>query len=363
MAQDSSASIVAEICADQWGFVTTSQARSAGLTAHQVKRLADRGALERMHYGIYRMTRLPDDPHTNTRLAWIALDPATPAWQRLEEEVPTGVLSHQSAANLYGLGDIRSDYIEISALKRIRIKDLDIHIHITQLRRDDWEIVDGIPVTTVARTIADLAAERIDGGHLASIVRDALERDLITTAQVETILAPHAFNYGHPLNDGAALLKHLIAESGVSDNVVKLADLSRTGVYVNPETLQALTANLDTMAITRALAAVDMTDAVKQLVNTINTLDMNTAIKNMNSTYAALDIAKTIKKIQDASAALDTTATIRAIAESANTASQMTEAMKRIADSSARLKTTAITASGRPPASSARRPARKSESR
>jgi len=32
----------------------------------------------------------------------------------------------------------------------------------------------GLPVTTVAQTIADLAAVRTDGGHLARVVSDAL---------------------------------------------------------------------------------------------------------------------------------------------------------------------------------------------
>ncbi|WP_276203980.1 type IV toxin-antitoxin system AbiEi family antitoxin domain-containing protein, partial [Rhodococcus opacus] len=48
---------VAEFGAEQWGLITSAQARMLGVTAVQMKRLADRGALERVHHGIYRMTR------------------------------------------------------------------------------------------------------------------------------------------------------------------------------------------------------------------------------------------------------------------------------------------------------------------
>ena len=53
---------VAEFGAEQWGLITSAQARALGVTAVQMKRLADRGALDRVHHGIYRMTRITGCP-------------------------------------------------------------------------------------------------------------------------------------------------------------------------------------------------------------------------------------------------------------------------------------------------------------
>ena len=45
---------------------------------------------------------------------------------------------------------------------------------------------DGFAVTAPARTIADLAAERMDGGHLGCIASDALARGLVTRDEIRS---------------------------------------------------------------------------------------------------------------------------------------------------------------------------------
>lgn len=214
---------VAEFGAEQWGLITSAQARALGVTAVQMKRLADRGALERVHHGIYRMTRLPYDPRQDLRVAWVALDLDTPAWERLSQSFPGGVISHRSAAQLHDLGDLDADVTELTCPRRVRLSLPDVRIHTGPVGINDWTVVDGLPVTTARRTIADLAAGRIDGGHLAGIVRDALTRELASASELETTLATTAFEYGHALGDGHAFLDSLIAQAGVSENTLGLA--------------------------------------------------------------------------------------------------------------------------------------------
>ncbi|MDJ0420768.1 MULTISPECIES: type IV toxin-antitoxin system AbiEi family antitoxin domain-containing protein [Rhodococcus] len=218
---------VAEFGAEQWGLITSAQARMLGVTAVQMKRLADRGALERVHHGIYRMTRLPYDPRQDLRVAWVALDLHTPAWERLSQPFPGGVVSHRSAAHLHEVGDLDADLTELTCRRRIRLRLPDIRIHTGTVAVDDWTVVDGLPVTTARRTIADLAAEGIDGGHLAGIVRDALARELVSVPELESTLASSAFDYGHVLGDGRPFLDSLIAQAGVSQNTLGLADAYR----------------------------------------------------------------------------------------------------------------------------------------
>jgi hypothetical protein len=51
---------------------------------------------------------------------------------------------------------------------------------------------DGFAVTTPARTLADLAADHMDGGHLGRIASDALARGLITEPEVEAAIKERA---------------------------------------------------------------------------------------------------------------------------------------------------------------------------
>lgn len=215
---------VAEFGAEQWGLITSAQARQLGVTAVQMKRLADRGALERIHHGIYRMARLPYDPRLEVRTAWIALDPRTPAWERLSQQVPEGVVSYRSAAQLHDLGSLDADQTEFTCPRRIRLSLPDVKVHIGTIETGDWTVVDGLPVTTPLRTIADLAAEGIDGEHLADIVRDALARDHVSAAELRDTLGPFAFDYAHVLGDGSSFLDSLIARAGISENTIDLAE-------------------------------------------------------------------------------------------------------------------------------------------
>ncbi|QTJ70849.1 type IV toxin-antitoxin system AbiEi family antitoxin domain-containing protein (plasmid) [Rhodococcus sp. ZPP] len=218
---------VAEFGAEQWGLITSAQARALGVSAVQMKRLADRGALERVHHGIYRMARLPFDLRQDLRVAWVALDLNTPAWERLSQPFPGGVVSHRSAAQLHELGDLDADLTELTCLRRVRLSLPDVRIHTGTVDVDDWTVVDGLPVTTARRTIADLAAGGIDGGHLAGIVRDALAHEVVSIADVEKTLASFAFDYGHVLGDGRGFLDALIAQAGISENTLGLADAYR----------------------------------------------------------------------------------------------------------------------------------------
>ncbi|WP_065493830.1 type IV toxin-antitoxin system AbiEi family antitoxin domain-containing protein [Rhodococcus opacus] len=228
MRSDSRAAQVVALAAEQGGVVTSRQARAVtSVSVQQLKRMVDSGVLERLHHGLYRLARMPDDPHLDKRVAWLSLDPDAVVWERLDQPVPTGVLSHRTAAALHGLGDLDADVVELTAIRRIRLSLPAVIVHRGVLSREDWQLVDGLPVTTPARTIADLAAAGTDAGHLASVVRDALTRGLVTVEEVVAVLAPHAFDYGHRALDGQGFLEVLIAQAGVPATTLAVADLVR----------------------------------------------------------------------------------------------------------------------------------------
>lgn len=206
----------ADLAAEQWGLVTTAQVRSLGVSPQTVARLAAEGGLDRVTHGVYRVSGVPPSPLDEVRAAWLALDPARRVADRLRDESPV-VVSHRSAAAILGLGDLEADRSEFTSLGRKQTRRPGIQIHRGHVGPTEWTVVDGLPVTTVVRTVADLAAARVDGGHLASVVRDALTRQQVDEQLLADALRRHAHHYGVGVGDGKALLARFLQESGVSE--------------------------------------------------------------------------------------------------------------------------------------------------
>lgn len=216
---------LADRAAEQWGLVTTAQARSLGVSPQAVARLTNQGALERMTHGVYRVTGAPPSPLDGLRAAWLALEPARRAGERLRDETPA-VVSHRSAAAIHGLGNLEADEFEFTSAERKQTRRSDIRIHRGQINAGEWTVVDGLPVTTVIRTVADLAAAHVDGGHLASVVRDALMRQQVDDQQIVAALRLNAHHYGARMGNGEALLSRLLQESGISEPIERAVELA-----------------------------------------------------------------------------------------------------------------------------------------
>jgi predicted transcriptional regulator of viral defense system len=216
---------LADIAAEQWGLITTAQAEAAGSSRKAVGRLARAGVLERLAHGVYRLAGTPADPRDDLRAAWLALDPARVAGARLRDEPPE-VVSHRSAAALYELGDLDADRHEFIVAGRRQTRRSDIRFHMAALTAADWGIVDGLPCTTVVRTITDLAADRTDGGHLAGVVRDALTVRHVDVDGLARALIPYAARYGAPTDDGEALLTRFLDEAGVPEATRRTIELT-----------------------------------------------------------------------------------------------------------------------------------------
>lgn len=218
--------ILADLAGEQWGMVTTAQAAAVGVNAKEMKRLADRGVLERVIHGIYRVAGTPPHVHETLRVAWLALDPKRTASERLRGPA-VDVVSHRSAAVVLGLGDLDADVHEFTSnvRRQVRRPDLDVTVHRGEVPRDDWTRVDGLPVTAPVRTVVDLARSHVDRGHLAGVVRDVLTTLHVDVSTLAANLRPFAHLYGAPLADGEGLLRILLEEAGIPSSTRAVADL------------------------------------------------------------------------------------------------------------------------------------------
>lgn len=263
---------LAGVTSEQWGLVTTRQAELVGVSAQQVARLAKAGTLERVHHGVYRVTSNPPDQRDQIRAAWLSLEPQTRAADRLSGTEP-GALSHRSAAVAHALGDLEADTVEFTVPTRRQTRSPGVRFHVKRLDRDDWTLVDGLPVTTILTTIGDLAAAKLDSGHLAGVVRDALATHHVAFEDVATVLRPHAHHYSAPLGDGSQMVERLLDEAGVPASTVRLGEYALNSSRQQGATLvdiSALNASV-ARALEPLLHSPAMTQTLQRMHDTFGT--------------------------------------------------------------------------------------------
>ncbi|HEX5982698.1 MAG TPA: DUF559 domain-containing protein [Solirubrobacterales bacterium] len=121
------------------------------------------GRLHRLHQGVYAVGHrlVPKQGW------WVAAVLASR---------PDAVLSHRSAAALWGLRDYSGGTIHVT-LPRKSTSTKQIRRHLSLLPPDEWKVEEGIPVTSVPRTIFDLAAtEPVDA--VKAMLRESEFRQL-----------------------------------------------------------------------------------------------------------------------------------------------------------------------------------------
>lgn len=240
---------IAALAEGQWGLFTTAQANVAGITTQALSRHTSRHLLERLAHGVYRTAGAPPAPEDEIRAAWLNLNPRQLARVRLHDQPHPAVVSHRSAARLYDLGDLDADRHEFTSPVRKQTRRDDVRIHRGKLERGEWTMVDGLPVTTIVRTIADLAAAHTDGGHLASVVRDALVTHHVDYDELVASLRPHAHRYGIRIGDGRGLVERFVDEAGLPATHERLS-----AEHLRPTTADALRVRELTAALQNLLA-------------------------------------------------------------------------------------------------------------
>lgn len=218
--------VLAELAADQWGLLTAAQAAEHGVSNQSLAHLHRAGALERLAHGTYRLTGAPGDELDELRGAWLGLAPRLTASDRLRH--PDAVVSYRSAARVHGLGDLEADQHEFTVDRRRTSRRTDIRFHRGQLAERDWRPVNGLPTTTIPKTIADLASVNTDGGHLAGVVRDAITANGIDADVIAEVLRPYAHRYGVKLGDGTGLVARFLEEAGIPKATRQAVDLLTT---------------------------------------------------------------------------------------------------------------------------------------
>jgi len=196
---------IRDLAESQWGLLTIRQAMRAGVGWRSIARLVDAGMLERVAHGVYRVRGSTEPDYLGLRSAWLQLDPDRPAWERLDDP-DVAVVSHTSAAALYGVGDLRADVHEFTIPHRRQTRRSDVRLHRGRVPENRRIILHGLPTTRAGWMVGDLLADNIDPDSVAQIAVEVIDQVYDYPRVVAESLAPHASKFGFRNGDGVALL-------------------------------------------------------------------------------------------------------------------------------------------------------------
>ena len=161
----------ARVSARQCGVITYQQLIACGLSGNRVEQRVRSGQLQRLWRGVYAFGHKQLTREGRLIAAVLACGPGA-------------VLSHRSAAahwELLGTGQRRIDVTVPTRASRATRKGIRLH---RSRRLDPADVTErnGIPITTVARTLVDLNA----------VVPDRLVERALEQAYIGRLIAPHA---------------------------------------------------------------------------------------------------------------------------------------------------------------------------
>jgi Transcriptional regulator, AbiEi antitoxin len=214
------------VAEDQWGLCTRQQAQQAGVGASSLARLARDGLLDRVAHGVYRIRGAAEPDHLALRAAWLQLEPDTSAWVRVRSP-NVALVSHASAASLYGVGDLRSDVHEFTIPVRRQTRRSDVRLHRGVVPDGQRLLLHGLPTTHAGLMIADLLDDHIEPESVAQITAEVVQRAFDSPSSIAACIAPSAGRYGFRRGDGVALLDHLLRMAGYS-NQPEMVALARS---------------------------------------------------------------------------------------------------------------------------------------
>lgn len=183
------------------GLLTAKQARDAGIADSVLARLTQRGRLERAARGVYRIPHFPSNRFSQYREAVL--------WAKADDGPQNVALSHASALAVYGISDANPAFVHITIPRNARLRRVRpkwVEIHHGELQADDVTIQEGLPVTTVGRTVQDMLASTGQVGIVRQAIAEARREGYIDNAEAQR-LKRHTNSYVHSVEAGAQPLE------------------------------------------------------------------------------------------------------------------------------------------------------------
>ena len=236
----------------------------------------------------------PGDQYADLRVAWLSTDPDRLAEDRLRDGARGVVIAGASAARLHGIGDLPAARHDFVSPKRRQSQRPEIRYRQRNLDPRDVTLVEGLPVMTVERTIADLVEDVKELSLVADVLRDASERRSPDTDRLEELLAPLAERNGLPKADGRALLNRLMELAGIDLKTIAREIASTPGL--GPLVAADLAARLPWVEFAELMITPEIENSLQAIGDafTKNLLDALAQVEQLNLA-AYTDLTSTIQ--------------------------------------------------------------------
>jgi very-short-patch-repair endonuclease len=165
---------LAQLADRQHAVVAGWQLRDLGYTKNAIKRRADSGRLHRKYRDVYAVGH----SRLTVRGKWMA---AVLACGR------DALLSHRAAAALWELRTAPTGPLDVTATSRHNIPGIRGH-YVRAIHPDDRAEIDGIPVTSLARTLLDLAVI-LSHQRMRTTLEGVERREILNFARLDALLA------------------------------------------------------------------------------------------------------------------------------------------------------------------------------
>jgi very-short-patch-repair endonuclease len=203
---------VVALAARQHGAIAWEQLKGVGLSAGWVRHRVARGWLRRTLRGVYLVGPL-QTPHTAAMAATLAVGGGA-------------LLSHGSAAVLWGLWPARERLIDITVPGRKTRARSGIRVHRSRLRPEDATRHLGIPVTSPARALLDLAAGS-SARDLARAVEEAEVQRRVSTQSLAEQLRRYPRHRGRTALQGTIRSDPALTRSEAERRMLELIRAAR----------------------------------------------------------------------------------------------------------------------------------------
>ncbi len=161
-----------EIAEGQAGYFIAGQAREVGFNWERLSNNVKSGLFIRVARGVYRLTRFPGSRHEDLFVAYLKTG-------------HSAVISHESALAVYELSDVLPSEVHVIVPRTASRRRKGIRQHTNQLALNEITQREGLPITTVARTIADVSMTGLAEEQILQAIREAIQRGLISKEELQ----------------------------------------------------------------------------------------------------------------------------------------------------------------------------------
>ena len=166
-----------ERAVDQHGLLTPDDARAVGTTENALRRLAQKGVIERLAFAVYQVPQLAGDPFAQYQEALL--------WLR-----EPAALTHDTALDLHQLCDINPAKVHVTVGGRYRPRRTApawIEIHHGDLADDDFTWLEGLRIATPARAIRDALATHVGQQFIDQAIETGRQHGVLTQRDLRRI--------------------------------------------------------------------------------------------------------------------------------------------------------------------------------